>query len=150
MWLEWRDDRISFIHDYRYVRYVTADAELTLAPEANPADDGALSNVRRGIRGRRGISSGTSSLSLASGTRQIPNADALHRGPFCFDPAQHLDARCAGKVSPQFDLGERLGSDGRKFHLRVGRARAQRLGHPLSLDAFRSTVQNVSRTSGRR
>ena len=30
-----------FIRDYRYVRYVTADAELTLAPEANPADDGA-------------------------------------------------------------------------------------------------------------
>jgi RNA polymerase sigma factor (sigma-70 family) len=41
MWLEWRDGRISFIRDYRYVRYVTADAELTLAPEANPADDGA-------------------------------------------------------------------------------------------------------------
>jgi hypothetical protein len=41
MWLEWRDGRISFIHDYRYVRYVTADAELTLAPDANPADDGA-------------------------------------------------------------------------------------------------------------
>jgi RNA polymerase sigma-70 factor (ECF subfamily) len=40
MWLEWRDGRISFIRDYRYVRYVTADAELTLAPEANPADDG--------------------------------------------------------------------------------------------------------------
>jgi RNA polymerase sigma factor (sigma-70 family) len=40
MWLEWRDGQISFIHDYRYVRYVTADAELTLAP-ANPADDGA-------------------------------------------------------------------------------------------------------------
>ena len=39
MWLEWRDGRISFIHDYRYVRYVTADAELTLAPEAKPADD---------------------------------------------------------------------------------------------------------------
>ena len=35
MWLEWRDGRISFIHDYRYVRYVTAGAELTLAPEAN-------------------------------------------------------------------------------------------------------------------
>ena len=34
MWLEWRDGRIRFIHDYRYVRYVTADAELTLAPEA--------------------------------------------------------------------------------------------------------------------
>jgi Sigma-70, region 4/SnoaL-like domain len=41
MWLEWRDGRISFIHDYRYVRYVTADTELTLAPEAKPADDGA-------------------------------------------------------------------------------------------------------------
>ena len=68
---------------------------------------------------------------------------ALHRGPFCFDPAQHLDARCAGKVSPQFDLGERPGSDGRKFHLRVGRARAQRQGHPLPLDAFRSTVQII-------
>jgi RNA polymerase sigma factor (sigma-70 family) len=41
MWLEWRDGRISFIHDYRYVRYVTADAELTPAPEAKPAKDGA-------------------------------------------------------------------------------------------------------------
>jgi RNA polymerase sigma factor (sigma-70 family) len=41
MWLEWRDGRITFIHDYRYVRYVTADAELTLAPEAKHADDGA-------------------------------------------------------------------------------------------------------------
>ena len=40
MWLEWRDGRISFIRDYRYVRYVTADAELTLAPEAKPGDDG--------------------------------------------------------------------------------------------------------------
>jgi RNA polymerase sigma factor (sigma-70 family) len=34
MWLEWRDDRISFIRDYRYVRYVTDDAELLLAPDA--------------------------------------------------------------------------------------------------------------------
>jgi RNA polymerase sigma-70 factor (ECF subfamily) len=34
MWLEWRDDKIIFIHDYRYVRYVTADAELALAPDA--------------------------------------------------------------------------------------------------------------------
>jgi hypothetical protein len=42
MWLEWRRGRISFIHDYRYVRYVTADAELTLAPEARHADDGAV------------------------------------------------------------------------------------------------------------
>ena len=41
MWLEWRDGRISFIRDYRYVRYVTADAERTLAPEAKPAADGA-------------------------------------------------------------------------------------------------------------
>jgi RNA polymerase sigma factor (sigma-70 family) len=41
MWLEWRDGRINFIRDYRYVRYVTADAELTLATEAKPAEDGA-------------------------------------------------------------------------------------------------------------
>jgi RNA polymerase sigma factor (sigma-70 family) len=40
MWLEWRDGRISFIHDYRYVRYVVADAELALAPDAMPAGDG--------------------------------------------------------------------------------------------------------------
>jgi hypothetical protein len=38
MWLEWRGGQISFIHDDRYV---TADAELTLVPEAKPADDGA-------------------------------------------------------------------------------------------------------------
>ncbi len=31
MWLEWRDGLISFIRDYRYVRYVVADAELTLS-----------------------------------------------------------------------------------------------------------------------
>jgi RNA polymerase sigma-70 factor (ECF subfamily) len=41
MWLEWRNGRISFIRDYRYVRYVLADAELTLAPDARPAGDGA-------------------------------------------------------------------------------------------------------------
>jgi RNA polymerase sigma factor (sigma-70 family) len=41
MWLEWRDGRISFIRDYRYVRYVVADAELGLAPDAKPAGDGA-------------------------------------------------------------------------------------------------------------
>jgi hypothetical protein len=41
MWLEWRDGRISFIHDYRYVRYVTADAELTLMAEAKHADGDA-------------------------------------------------------------------------------------------------------------
>jgi len=33
MWLEWRDGRISFIRDYRYVRYVVAEAELALVPE---------------------------------------------------------------------------------------------------------------------
>ena len=31
MWLEWRDGQISFIRDYKYVRYVTTDAEVTLA-----------------------------------------------------------------------------------------------------------------------
>jgi RNA polymerase sigma-70 factor (ECF subfamily) len=36
-WLEWRDDRISFIHDTRYARYVIADAELVLAPDDKPA-----------------------------------------------------------------------------------------------------------------
>jgi RNA polymerase sigma-70 factor (ECF subfamily) len=41
MWLEWRDGRISFIHDYRHVRYVAADAELALAPDIKPAGDGA-------------------------------------------------------------------------------------------------------------
>ena len=31
MWLEWTDGRISFIRDYKYVRYVIDDAELVLA-----------------------------------------------------------------------------------------------------------------------
>jgi RNA polymerase sigma-70 factor (ECF subfamily) len=39
MWLEWRDGRISFIHDYRHVRYVTADAELALAPAPRTDSD---------------------------------------------------------------------------------------------------------------
>ena len=34
MWLDWRDGRISFIRDYRHVRYVAADAELALADGA--------------------------------------------------------------------------------------------------------------------
>ena len=42
MWLEWRDGRISFIRDYRYVRYVVADAELVLAPDGRPAADGVV------------------------------------------------------------------------------------------------------------
>jgi RNA polymerase sigma-70 factor (ECF subfamily) len=41
MWLEWTGGRISFIRDYRYVRYVVDDAELALAPDARPAGDGA-------------------------------------------------------------------------------------------------------------
>ncbi len=41
MWLEWREGLISFIHDYRHVRYVAADAELALAPDAGPAGEGA-------------------------------------------------------------------------------------------------------------
>ena len=31
MWLEWRDEHISFIHDYRHARYVAGDATLILA-----------------------------------------------------------------------------------------------------------------------
>jgi len=33
---EWTDGRISFIRDYRYVRFVVVDAELVLAPDAAP------------------------------------------------------------------------------------------------------------------
>jgi hypothetical protein len=39
MWLEWSDGRISFIRDYRHVRYVATDAELMLAPGCEPAGD---------------------------------------------------------------------------------------------------------------
>ena len=41
MWLEWTDGRISFIHDYRYVRYVVDDAELVLAPDTTSRAKGA-------------------------------------------------------------------------------------------------------------
>jgi len=34
MWLESHGDEITFIRDYKYVRYVIADAELTFAPDA--------------------------------------------------------------------------------------------------------------------
>jgi RNA polymerase sigma factor (sigma-70 family) len=37
MWLEWRGDQISFIRDYRYVRYVIDDAELAFASAAETA-----------------------------------------------------------------------------------------------------------------
>jgi RNA polymerase sigma-70 factor (ECF subfamily) len=40
MWLEWTDGKISFIRDYRYVRYVAADAELVLAPDTEPPSEG--------------------------------------------------------------------------------------------------------------
>lgn len=40
MWLEWTDGRISFIRDYRYVRYVIDDTELVLAPDAAPPGEG--------------------------------------------------------------------------------------------------------------
>jgi RNA polymerase sigma factor (sigma-70 family) len=39
MWLEWTDGRISFIRDYKYVRYVIDDAELVLAPDAGPSSE---------------------------------------------------------------------------------------------------------------
>lgn len=47
MWLEWRDDRISFIRDYRHVRYVVADAELVLAADAERFGDGAARSTPR-------------------------------------------------------------------------------------------------------
>ncbi|MGA2891371.1 MAG: sigma-70 family RNA polymerase sigma factor [Xanthobacteraceae bacterium] len=38
MWLEWINGRISFIRDYKYVRYVIDDAELIIAPDvADPS-----------------------------------------------------------------------------------------------------------------
>ena len=40
MWLEWTEGRISFIRDYKYVRYVVDDAELVLAPDAAPPGAG--------------------------------------------------------------------------------------------------------------
>ena len=43
MWLEWRGNEITFIRDYKYVRYVIVDAELTFPPdEADAGGHGAL------------------------------------------------------------------------------------------------------------
>ncbi|MGO4129377.1 sigma-70 family RNA polymerase sigma factor [Inquilinus sp. YAF38] len=42
MWLEWRDGRISFIRDYRYVRYVAAEADLALASDAKADGSGGI------------------------------------------------------------------------------------------------------------
>jgi hypothetical protein len=41
MWLEWTDGQISFIRDYKYVRYVIDDAELVLAQDTAPPGEGA-------------------------------------------------------------------------------------------------------------
>jgi RNA polymerase sigma-70 factor (ECF subfamily) len=49
MWLEWRDGRFNFIRDYRYVRYVTADAEVMLAADVNHMGNGAAA-LRRAAR----------------------------------------------------------------------------------------------------
>src|SRR5262245_33983155 len=40
MWLEWTDGRISFIRDYKYVRYVIDDAELVFAPDTTLPGEG--------------------------------------------------------------------------------------------------------------
>jgi len=37
MWLEWANGRISFIRDYKYVRYVIDDADLVLAADVAPS-----------------------------------------------------------------------------------------------------------------
>jgi hypothetical protein len=51
-WLESREGQITFHCDYRYVRYVSADGELTLAPQTKRADGDAtgFSGCNRGIR----------------------------------------------------------------------------------------------------
>lgn len=36
MWLEWRGDRISYIRDYRYSRYILDDAKMMLGPDKKP------------------------------------------------------------------------------------------------------------------
>jgi RNA polymerase sigma factor (sigma-70 family) len=39
MWLEWRDEQISFIRDYRYARYIVTDAELIMAGDGGTSAD---------------------------------------------------------------------------------------------------------------
>jgi RNA polymerase sigma-70 factor (ECF subfamily) len=48
MWLEWHGSRITFIRDYRYVRYVTPDAELTLTTRVRHTGGNAA--LRRAAR----------------------------------------------------------------------------------------------------
>ncbi|RWE45238.1 MAG: RNA polymerase sigma factor [Mesorhizobium sp.] len=52
MWLEWREGRISFIRDYRYVRYILDDAELVLAREAGASRGGGGADRRQPDAGR--------------------------------------------------------------------------------------------------
>jgi RNA polymerase sigma factor (sigma-70 family) len=40
MWLQWTDGRITFVRDYKHVRYVIDDAELVLAPDPTPPGEG--------------------------------------------------------------------------------------------------------------
>ena len=72
MWLEWRDGRISFIHDYRYVRYVTADADA----------DAGVGGQARGRR-RRSVMPGAVLLDrrarqCASSSMARPRASGRH------------------------------------------------------------------------
>ena len=39
MWLEWRDEQISFIRDYRYARYIVTDAKLIMAGDGGTSAD---------------------------------------------------------------------------------------------------------------
>ena len=55
MWLEWTEGRISFIRDYKYVRYVVDDAELVLAPDAAPPGAGRPTDEPRSASGRRPV-----------------------------------------------------------------------------------------------
>ena len=65
MWLAWADGRISFIRDYRYVRYVIDDAELVLAPDAAPPGEGTAHASWRSTGKRRRQRSSASRRSLA-------------------------------------------------------------------------------------
>ena len=42
MWLEWVNGRIKFIRDYRYVRYVVAEAEMALTLPIPSGSEGAV------------------------------------------------------------------------------------------------------------
>ena len=52
MWLEWREGRISFIHDYRHARYVADGSGLVLAQSSGPwtRSGGTAEQTARNIR----------------------------------------------------------------------------------------------------